>query len=126
MLTYVLFAALGLGCSFVWNSYYHSYPDSMISQHHPLFSARTEQHSLKEVKSVLAGIDCEDVVAKTKLPGRLKRFMASKLRYQFDGAVRNESTIRHCRFTKVLTHHLSLTLPNAIYATSTLPESDTI
>lgn len=103
MFNYVLFAALGLACSFLWNSYYNSSAsDSMISQQLHIFSTQTQDLSLKDVKTVLQGTDCESVIAEAKLPDSLKDFMGSKLRHQFEPILKNETVIQHCRVTKVM------------------------
>ena len=100
MLNYLVFASIGIMCSLLYNSYYGS---SDIVQHHNLLSSLTEdsEHSLEEVREVLRTTDCAEVKREAKIADDIKHFMASKLRYQFDSTVEDESFIGHCRALKV-------------------------
>lgn len=97
---YVLFTFLGLACSFLWQSYYNTDNDN-IGQHLHLFSTQTQEYALKEVRTILQGTDCEDVKEEAKCPDNLKTFMGTKLRYQFEPIVKNESSVGHCHVAKV-------------------------
>lgn len=100
MLTYVAFATLGIACSYL---FYGSHRDTsdMISQHLHIFSTRAEHHSLKDIKTALQETDCEYVQVEARLPDSLKGFMSSKLRYQFEPVVKNETVLQHCHVAKV-------------------------
>lgn len=94
---YLIFATLGLACSFFWNFYYNN----VNYQHLRIFSSQTEEHSLEEVRTILHLTDCEDVKREAKVPDDLKDFMGTKLRYQFEPVIKSESSIGHCHATKV-------------------------
>ena len=102
MLNYMMFAALGIACSLLFNSYYGNNGDS-ISQQLRMVSILTQdtEYPMKGVASILEGTDCEEVQKEAKIASTLRDFMGTKLRYQFDSAVVNSSAIGHCRAIKV-------------------------
>lgn len=99
---YVLFTFLGLFCSYLWRSYF----GTSSTQLH-LLSTQTREHSLdKNMREMLRGTDCDDVIEKAAIPEHLKNYMGTKLRYQFEShVVANESSLGECRAVKVKTVH---------------------
>ena len=97
---YLLFAGVGMVCSILYNSYYGTYAD--IDQKLHLFTVQQNtQFSLEEVRSLLQGTNCDNVEKEAKIPNGLKAFMGTKLRYQFEPVISDESTIGTCRALKV-------------------------
>lgn len=104
MLNYLVFAALGVLCSLLYNSYYGTGGRDMDQYLHFLSTlTQNTEYSLAEVREVLQGIDCEEVKREAKVLDSIKHFMASKLRYQFDSTVEDATSIGHCRAVKVRT-----------------------
>lgn len=110
LLQYFGFASLGILCSLLFNSYYGT-ADYDINQYHHVLSTlaqNTTEYSLAEVREVLQGTDCEEVTREAKVPDSIKDFMTTKLRYQFDSVVQDDSTIGHCHAVKVLSTLFSM------------------
>ena len=95
---YLLFAGLGILCSFFYNSYFGTFKD--LDQQ-LLVLSQTQDFSLEEVRSVLQGTDCEEVVAEAQMPEGLKDVMGTKLRYQFESVINDESTVGECQALRV-------------------------
>ncbi len=96
---YLLFASLGIFCSILFNSYYGVYED--LDEKLRFFKQTTADFSLEEVRSILQGTDCEAVIEEAKVPDGLKEYMGTKLRYQFESVINDETTIGNCSALKV-------------------------
>ncbi len=102
MLSYAVFSALGLLCSLFFNSYYGTQGEDIRSSLHLLsVLSQVDDYSLKQVKAVLEGTDCEEVHEEAKIAEDIKYFMSTKLRYQFDSVVSDSDSMGHCRAIKV-------------------------
>ena len=88
---YMLFACLGLCCSYLWNTNFTKNVDS--SYLHQFSSASTEEHSLEYVQSILKGIDCDMLKKTVRVPSEMKNYLGTKLRYQFEEVVKDASSI---------------------------------
>lgn len=101
---YLLFACLGLCCSYLWNTQFTGTGGSSYIQQ--LFStdSRTENHSLDYVRSILKDTDCEELKRRVHVPLEVKNYLGTKLRYQFDEVIKNDMSIGrngHCIAVKV-------------------------
>lgn len=56
---------------------------------------------MEEVSTVLQGTDCDHFQKEAQLPDNMKEFMGTKLRYQFNAVIKDESLVEHCRAIKV-------------------------
>lgn len=104
MFVYLVFAGLGVVCSFLWRAYNPSPSsvDGTTGQYLHIFSTKTQEYPLSEVAGLLQGTRCEEVEAKAKVvPDSLRASMTTKLPYQFEQSVRNESVLQQCRMVKV-------------------------
>ena len=94
MLQYLLFACLGLCCSYLLH--FHLSQSGTVPQ--------AKEYSLEDVRHVLQETDCSVAKKEAQVSPDRRDYLSSKLRYQFDVEVENEMAIGsggHCRAKKV-------------------------
>lgn len=86
--------------SIFYNSYYGTYGE-IDRRLHLLSVQKSAEFSLNEVRSILKDTNCDIVVKEAKVPDDLKPYMGTKLRFQFDQEIRDESLVGTCHALKV-------------------------
>lgn len=95
---YLMFAVLGLAFSLILNCYYKSSSEEILKN---AIQAPQLEYPLSEVKRIVERTDCEKFKAEAHLPESIADFLSTKLRYQFEPDITDESSMLDCRAVKV-------------------------
>ena len=90
---YLMFASLGLICSILWTALSDNSGQQRLAQ--------TQEYSLETFKEDFKGINCENFKKESQIPDNLKRYMGTKLIYQFEYDINDESFMDQCHAIKV-------------------------
>jgi len=80
---YLLFACVGLYCSFILHFYLPG----------PSVPLKVRNFSLENVRSLLQQTDCSVLKKEAEVAIEIRDYMSSKLRYQFEADILNERSI---------------------------------
>ena len=101
---YLLFACLGLCCSYLWNIQFTQSGSTRFPSQDLYTISHTETLPLAYARGILNNTDCEALKEKVHVPENVRYFLGTKLRYQFEEVITDGTLIGpngQCNATRV-------------------------